>query len=350
MLTVDLLWLGLLALLNLVNCQKACPFGCVCFSQSIVCRRQTDTEIPKLPEFLDDPQGGALQYFAMTSTRLSRVPIGTFVGHFDLMNIDLSNNEIENIEEGAFKDLPQLAHLILRRNRLTSLPDRVFDALPGLEELDLSFNQLTSFPVSVERLVGLKALTLRGNPLHCGCGIVDFAGILPIWEGSSEKALCRTPVEVAGKSVAEIGHQYAKAFEGTRHLGYWPDEYIFPEEINRGQLVRTRSPWPLPHCPEKDLGGVIMDDHPGSSRSPEAPRIVEAPVPVMVAEGERVFFVCRAAGFPSPKISWMLPTNITRFVNLWDKRQVNDFRNLIFYLVCLYCKSTDSKISFRFYN
>ncbi|KAM7536980.1 hypothetical protein Aperf_G00000078094 [Anoplocephala perfoliata] len=328
MLTVALVWLCLLAWLNAVNCQNACPNGCVCFSQSVVCRRQTDTTIPKLPEFLDDPQGGALQYFAMTSTKLARVPMGTFVGHLDLMNIDLSNNEIENIEEGAFQDLPQLAHLILRKNRLTSLPDRVFDTLPGLEELDLSFNQLTSFPISLERLIGLKVLILRGNPLHCGCEIVDFARILPIWEGSSEKAQCRTPAEVAGKSVAEIGHQYAKAFEGTRHLGYWPDEYIFPEEVNRKQLIRTGSPWPLPHCPEKDLGGVIIRDSSKSSRPPEAPRIVEAPVPVMVAEGERAFFACRAAGFPPPKIGWMLPTNNSRFVNLWDKRQILELREV----------------------
>ncbi|KAM3174239.1 hypothetical protein ACTXT7_010944 [Hymenolepis weldensis] len=299
-----------------------------CLPRWMLCRRMSDTVIPQLPEFIDDPQAGALQYFAMASTKLARVPKGTFLGLLDIMNIDLSNNEIEIIEDGAFQDLPQLAHLILRNNKLTSLPDRIFDTLPGLEELDLSFNQMVTIPASLERLVGLKTLTLRGNPLHCGCEIVDFARILPVFEGSMEKAVCKTPAQVYGKSVAEIGRQYAKAFEGTRHLGFWPDEYVFPEEANRKNLIRTHNPWPLPHCPEKDLGGMIKEDRPGSSGYPEAPRIIEPPVPVMVAEGERVFFVCVAAGIPPPKIFWMLPTNNTQFVNLWDKRQILELREV----------------------
>ncbi|VDN99872.1 unnamed protein product [Rodentolepis nana] len=323
-----LIFSALLSLLEFTVSQSACPDGCVCFSQSIICRRKTDTIIPQLPEFLDDPQAGALQYFAMTSTMLTRVPRGTFVALLDVMNIDLSNNEIAIIEDGAFQDLPQLAHLILRNNKLTSLPDKIFDTLPGLEELDLSFNHMATIPASLERLVGLKKLTLRGNPLHCGCEIIDFARILPVFEGSMEKAVCKTPTQVNGKSVAEIGRQYAKAFEGTRHLGYWPDEYIFPEEVTKKSLVRTRTPWPLPHCSEKDLGGMVQEERSGSSGYPEAPRIIQAPVPVMAAEGERVFFVCRAEGFPPPKISWMLPTKNIQFINLWDKRQILEVREI----------------------
>ncbi|KAH9282853.1 Peroxidasin [Echinococcus granulosus] len=325
---VAFIWLGLLTLFCTSTCQDACPGNCVCFSQSIVCRRSTETIIPKIPAFLDGPQGGALQYFAITNTKLSRVPTEAFVGLLDIMSIDLSNNEIEVIEEGAFQDLPILAHLLLRQNRLTQLPDNIFDTLPSLEELDLSFNQLTTIPSSLQRMVGLKSLSLRGNPLHCGCGIVDFAQLLPYWESSLDRVTCATPAQVAGKSIKELGRQYFQAFEGTRHLGHWPDEYAFPEEISRKQLIRTRTPWPLPHCPVKDLGGEVVDNVDSSTGSYEAPQIIEAPVPVMVAEGERVFFVCQATGVPRPKISWILPTNNSQHVHLWDKRKILELREV----------------------
>lgn len=319
----NIAWLCLLILFDLATGQDDCPRNCVCFSQSIVCRRSTETDIPTLPTFLNDPEGGALQYFAMTSTKLSRVTRGAFAGLLDIMNIDLSNNEIEIIENGAFQELPILAHLFLRRNRLSQLPDDVFDSLPSLEELDLSFNRLTNIPASLERLVGLKTLSLRGNPLHCGCGIVDFARVLPLLEGSLDRATCMTPSVVAGRSIAELGRQYGKAFEGTRHLGFSPDEYIHPEEANKKQLIRTNTAWPLPHCEMRDLGGVIPDEVEGSSSDvPRPPIIVKSPVPAMVAEGERVFFVCEATGVPTPKIRWMLPTNNTQFVYLWNNRRV----------------------------
>lgn len=332
---VAFIWLSLLTLFAPSICQDACPRNCVCFSQSIVCRRSTETTIPKISAFLDGAQGGALQYFAMTNTKLSRVPNEAFVRLLDIMNIDLSDNEIDVIEEGAFQDLPLLAHLLLRQNRLTQLPDNIFDTLPGLEELDLSFNQLTTIPLSLQRLVGLKSLSLRGNPLHCGCGIVDFAQLLPYWESSLDRATCKTPTEVTGKSIKELGRQYHQAFEGTHHLGYWPDEYAFPEEINLKQLIRTSTPWPLPHCPVKDLGGEVVDDTDTSMESYEAPQIVEAPVPVMVAEGERVFFVCQATGVPKPKISWMLPTNNSQYVRLWDKRRVRISPPILFFSVII---------------
>ena len=319
-------WLGLLILLNPAVSQDACPRNCVCFSQSIVCRRSAETNIPALPAFLNDSDGGALQYFAMTSTKLSRVKNGAFTGLLDIMNIDLSNNEIEVIEEGAFRELPVLAHLLLRQNRLSKLPDNAFDFLPSLEELDLSFNRLTNIPPSLQRLVGLKTLNLRGNPLHCGCEIVDFARILPHLEGYLDRATCATPPEVAGKSISELGRQYSKAFEGTRHLGFWPDEYVYQEEVNKKQLIRTNTAWPLPHCEIKDLGGVISDEGEGSSSSaPRPPTIVKAPISVMVAEGERAFFICEATGVPTPKISWVLPTNNTQFVKLWSNRRVSWF-------------------------
>ncbi|VDD76032.1 unnamed protein product [Mesocestoides corti] len=284
-LVIVVVLVGLLLQANTAySSQAGCPQGCVCFSQSVVCRRVQGNTLPTLPSYLPDPNGGALQYFALTLSKLSRLPAGAFVGLLDLMNIDLSNNELESVEEGAFQELPALVQLSLRQNRLTHLPDNLFDTVPSLEELDLSYNQLTTVPASLERLIGLKTLILRGNPIHCSCGIVDFALKLQFWEGSVGRTVCASPNEVAGKSVSDLGRQYVQAFEGTRHLGYWPDEYVYPEEANRRPLVRTRTAWPLPQCREGDLGGETSDTTRRPLGPDVAPRFVETPEPAMILE------------------------------------------------------------------
>lgn len=301
-----------------------CPSFCLCHAQCVVCRKGNLTQIPELVDYQPDSNGGALQYFSMTTTNLTRVPTNAFVGYLDLMHIDLSNNVIELVEDGAFSELPSLAQLSLRQNKLASLPNNIFDSLPNLEMLDLSFNKLRDLPISLERLVGLKILRLKGNPLNCPCNIVNLGSLLPKLEVPGNRATCASPTDVAGQYLSDIARQYSAAFRGSRHLGFQPDMYVFPEEAIREQLVRTELRWPLPHCRQGDLGGerLLVDD---SSKPDEMPSITVPPEPVAVAEGERVFFFCEAIGYPTPTIRWVLPTNDTQYVRLWNNRKVSGY-------------------------
>lgn len=56
----------------------------------------------------------------------------------------MAANQIGELAEDAFEDLPSLQELDLSRNKLTSrsIADRVF-SLPNLKTLDVSYNKLS---------------------------------------------------------------------------------------------------------------------------------------------------------------------------------------------------------------
>lgn len=278
--------------------------------------------LPQLPNFLPEPNGGALQFFSMSLTKLAYLPKSSFSQFLDLMHIDLSSNELSMIDAMAFEKLPSLAELSLRQNKLTYLPDTLFDNIPNVFSLDLSMNRLTEIPVSVERLVNLKTLNLHANPLHCPCSIVNLAIMMPKLEETVGRASCASPPEVSGRAISDLGRQYVGAFKGTVHLGFTADPELYPETDT--QLKRSNTNWPMPHCNEEDLGGRMTEKvEDNKSQTMEAPSIALAPTAVALSEGERAFFVCEGAGWPLPKTTWTLPTNTTTFVRFWNRRQVN---------------------------
>ncbi|KAL7064977.1 hypothetical protein AAHC03_04480 [Spirometra sp. Aus1] len=305
-----------------------CPDACVCYGQSIVCRRPETTTLPsRLPHILPEPNGGALQYFAQMQTKLAALPNGSFVDLLDLEQIDLSNNEITTVDDGAFENLPSLRELSLRHNRLTRLPDNFMEHFPSLEVLDLSLNSLSVLPLSFERLVNLKSLNLMGNPIHCSCALIDLGLLLRQLEPVGSHVTCAQPMQVKNQKLASLAKKYASAYNGTRHLGYMADPSLYPEEAIEGAGGPVR-PWPLPHCPVGRVGGELPAEEAVGERSDRAPTIVVAPQGVSVAEGERAFFRCEADGWPLPVISWILPTNRTSFVRLWDRRRILELREV----------------------
>uniref|UniRef100_A0A0X3Q4L9 Ig-like domain-containing protein n=1 Tax=Schistocephalus solidus TaxID=70667 RepID=A0A0X3Q4L9_SCHSO len=308
--------------------EQFCPVGCVCYSQSIVCRRPDSIALPsRLPHILPDPNGGALQYFAQTRTKLSALPKGSFVDLLDLEHIDLSNNEIMTMEEGAFENLPLLRELSLRHNKLTRLPDNFMEQFPNLEVLDLSLNSLSVLPLSLERLVNLKSLNLMGNPIHCSCSLIDLGLLLRRLEPTGSHVTCAEPMEVKNQKLVDLATKYASAYNGTRHLGYQADPRLYPEEAIES-ASRPIRPWPLPHCPVGHVGGEMAVEETTVGRGNRAPTITTAPEGISVAEGERAFFRCEADGWPLPVISWILPTNRTSFVRLWNRRRILELQEV----------------------
>lgn len=74
--------------------------------------------------------------------------------------LSVNDNQISEIEPGAFDALTSLTSLTLSDNRLTHLPDGLFAKLTSLESLSLSGNDLGA--VSRER-VGLRAECNTGS-------------------------------------------------------------------------------------------------------------------------------------------------------------------------------------------
>ncbi len=95
--------------------------------------------------------------------------------HFDGLNLleslDLSGNELAELEDAALAHLPELEHLNLRGNKLRRIKGSHFE--PGsaqayaLETLDLSHNELTELDdFAFSHLASLEALQLNDNQLE----------------------------------------------------------------------------------------------------------------------------------------------------------------------------------------
>ncbi|XP_072044938.1 toll-like receptor 2 [Amphiura filiformis] len=82
----------------------------------------------------------------------------------NLRYLDLSNNNIDNINENDFSSLVNIEYMNLSHNRIYSLPD--FSSLVNITRMDLSFNRIESLPeTQFQHLSGLAYLNLAGNRL-----------------------------------------------------------------------------------------------------------------------------------------------------------------------------------------
>ncbi|MEZ6102610.1 MAG: leucine-rich repeat domain-containing protein [Pirellulaceae bacterium] len=99
-----------------------------------------DTDGDGLLDLMDVPgfdpnQSGALSFVGQGIQDLAGLSLLT-----NATNLDLSNNEIANIDSGDFNGLCNLRGLHLQNNRILSIENKAFEGCDNLAELDLSNN------------------------------------------------------------------------------------------------------------------------------------------------------------------------------------------------------------------
>uniref|UniRef100_A0A8D2APC0 Epiphycan n=1 Tax=Sciurus vulgaris TaxID=55149 RepID=A0A8D2APC0_SCIVU len=103
---------------------------CTCISTTVYCDDHELDAIPPLPR--------KTAYFYSRFNRIKKINKNDFASLTDLKRIDLTSNLISEIDEDAFRKLPQLRELVLRDNRIRQLPE-----LPTtLTFIDISNNRL----------------------------------------------------------------------------------------------------------------------------------------------------------------------------------------------------------------
>eukprot|EP00095_Tigriopus_kingsejongensis_P004751 maker-scaffold510_size151595-snap-gene-0.33 protein:Tk04751 transcript:maker-scaffold510_size151595-snap-gene-0.33-mRNA-1 annotation:"predicted protein" len=111
----------------------------------------------------------------LAHNRLHTVPFGIIDRHWQwVTTLDLSNNNIENVDFVAYFDV--LESLVLDHNRLTHHVQ--FPMTPKLETLWMNFNLIEDLDCFITRLrcscLNIRFLSLMGNP-----------GVPTLFEGSS---------------------------------------------------------------------------------------------------------------------------------------------------------------------
>ncbi|XP_048839040.1 wnt-activated inhibitory factor 2 [Brienomyrus brachyistius] len=155
-------------LLSLTKAER-CPAGCTCAesTRTVTCRGLQEGDLPMdFPHWVTNLIVKGNNISILVSEVFS--PYGT---RLELLNLSLSENNIQIVEGGAFLGLAHLQRLDLSGNRLFSISVRAFSGLQELRYLCLN-NSLTSLAVAqvsgaltTGTLRRLQWLELSGNRL-----------------------------------------------------------------------------------------------------------------------------------------------------------------------------------------
>jgi Leucine-rich repeat (LRR) protein len=130
----------------------------------------------------------ALKDLTMKRMRKTQLPLDFFSYQNQLENLDLSENELLDLDDNFFVHLQNLGRVNLASNQLQRVP--VTLNLPRIQEIDLYDNRLTSFPDTLAMSFAspssaLRSLHLNKNPWNCDCGVASLGRWLVRQDGNN---------------------------------------------------------------------------------------------------------------------------------------------------------------------
>lgn len=105
-----------------------------------------------------------LKKLTLTQNNLTIIRRLTLAGTSTLERIELQNNQIEAVEEGAF-DIESLKYLFFGYNRMKQLADNIFSNTPNLEISYFEGNGMTTINKAFYNLKNLSSVSFRDSSL-----------------------------------------------------------------------------------------------------------------------------------------------------------------------------------------
>ncbi len=150
-----------------------------------------------------------LEKLNMARNKLQSLQEILFIKAPQLLDLDVSSNEIQTIENSVLPMLQRVTHLQLSGNKLVSLSGLLH--LKSLTNLYAAENAITSIERDLlykDNRSSLMVLDVGNNPFDCSCKIVDFQHWIQTdtttWLFSSGSYICATPEHVKGLSITEV--------------------------------------------------------------------------------------------------------------------------------------------------
>uniref|UniRef100_A0A8D0AEW4 Slit homolog 3 (Drosophila) n=1 Tax=Sander lucioperca TaxID=283035 RepID=A0A8D0AEW4_SANLU len=189
-----------------------CPEKCRCEGTVVDCSNLKLTRVPPhIPEHTTDLRLNDNEIVILEAT-------GTFKKLPNLKKINLSNNKLRDIRDGAFDGAGGVLELLLTGNKLTGLQGRMFKGLIGLKTLMMRSNQISCIdnstftglssvrllslydnrissiaPGAFSTLHSLSTINLLSNPYVCDCHLAWLGQWLKKTRVVSGNPRCQKP-------------------------------------------------------------------------------------------------------------------------------------------------------------
>uniref|UniRef100_A0A8C3QVE5 Slit homolog 1 protein n=1 Tax=Cyanoderma ruficeps TaxID=181631 RepID=A0A8C3QVE5_9PASS len=170
------------------NSDVVCPPKCRCESGVVECSNLKLTKIPdRIPQStaelrLNNNEISILEATGifkklphlkkinLSNNKVSEIEDGAFEGASSVNELHLTVNQLESVRSGMFRGLDGLRTLMLRNNRISCIHNDSFTGLRNVRLLSLYDNQISTIaPGAFDTLQSLSTLNLLANPFNCNC-------------------------------------------------------------------------------------------------------------------------------------------------------------------------------------
>jgi len=118
---------------------EACLEICDCVGDQHVVADCSGKKLNKVPANINT----TLHYIDLSNNNITEIQMSDFNGYANISVLNLSNNGVSDIGEDSFKELINMTHIYLSDNNISYLPPNTFNKNSNLKKLYLKNNPLT---------------------------------------------------------------------------------------------------------------------------------------------------------------------------------------------------------------
>ncbi|XP_048843826.1 slit homolog 1b isoform X2 [Brienomyrus brachyistius] len=223
------------------NSDPVCPPKCRCEAGVVDCSNLRLTKIPEhIPTSTTElrlnnneisvleatgvfKSLSQLKKINLSNNKISEIEDGAFEGTGSVVELHLTANQMDSVRGGMFRGLDGLRMLMLRNNRISCIHNDSFTGLHNVRLLSLYDNQLTTIsPGAFDTLQSLSTLNLLANAFNCDCRLAWLGDWLRSRKIVTGNPRCQRPAFLKEIPLQDVALPDFRCEEGQEEAGCVP--------------------------------------------------------------------------------------------------------------------------------